>query len=479
MKLYNKLIKFVLIVLLHSNNFLYAQNIHIYNNNDTACLIPDLCMKEGNVTNVSGNLYGNAFSGYHTGLRVYGIGIIPFTKSDTAQSHYVHLISINDNNYIMRDSLCIDTTPPTAFVRVPIRFSDNDISCQSIDTILPVIELFFDSCHVIEDSIFATCVASTKRYKPYNFDNSKMLAFRVVDNYSTAFMVTIENSIYRQFYTESYGESSHYYGIFPILDSTLRHPRPCGDVYGLQSEYTALRQHTLSWSATTPHSLYQVAYGPTDADTDDYSVIETTDTFCTVTSPGLCERYAFRVRARCCNYAYDTNESWRPWSDTVHFLRPCNTVTLFSNDSSWGSVFGSGRYECDSSANIEAIPEPGFLFSVWSDGDSNSMRTLTLSGDTTLTAFFAAPAGIDETASEAGITLSPNPASGSVQILSASPILSAELLSLDGRQILHNSASNATSSHSLSLQLDSVPAGVYIVSVLTTLGHAHLKLVVR
>ena len=376
----------------------------------------------------------------------------------------------------MIDSICLDNISPTALLKVPIFSAPEgieDYTCPT-DTLVPTFELFFDSCYSMNGDTFAIAL-----YNRTNYCYMPKIGILSPDSLFIRNMWYSEHDSAWTYFRFTTPYPSYFYGFFPILDSTLRQPRPCGDVYGLRGEYTALRQHTLSWSATTPHSLYQVAYGPTDADTDDYSVIETTDTFCTVTSPGLCERYAFRVRARCCNYAYDTNESWRPWSDTVHFFRPCNTVTLFSNDSSWGSVFGSGRYECDSTADIEARPEQGFLFSVWSDGDSNSMRTLTLSGDTTLTAFFAATAGIDEAASEAGITLSPNPASGSVQILSASPILGADLLSLDGRQILHNSASNATGSHSLSLQLDSVPAGVYIVSVLTTLGHAHLKLVVR
>lgn len=376
----------------------------------------------------------------------------------------------------MIDSICLDKISPTALLKVPIFSAPDgveDYTCPT-DTLIPTFELFFDSCYSMNGDTFAIGL-----YSRTNLCRMPMIPILSPDiMFFSNLMYNVDDSVWIDcvLYSQC---TPYFYGFFPILDSTLRQPRPCGDVYGLRGEYTTLRQHTLSWSATTPHSLYQVAYGPTDADTDDYSVIETSDTFCTVTSPGLCERYAFRVRARCCNYAYDTNESWRPWSDTVHFFRPCNTVTLFSNDSSWGSVFGSGRYECDSTADIEARPEQGFLFSVWSDGDSNSIRTLTLSGDTTLTAFFAAPAGIDEAASEAGITLSPNPASGSVQILSTSPILGADLLSLDGRQILHNSASNATGSHTLSLQLDSIPAGVYIVSVLTTLGHAHLKLVVR
>ena len=55
-----------------------------------------------------------------------------------------------------------------------------------------------------------------------------------------------------------------------------------------------------------------------------------------------------------------------------------------------GSVKGAGTYEAGSSVNIEAIPNKGFKFSQWDDGNTSPSRVVKMDKDVTLSAFFTA-----------------------------------------------------------------------------------------
>ncbi len=74
------------------------------------------------------------------------------------------------------------------------------------------------------------------------------------------------------------------------------------------------------------------------------------------------------------------------------------TVNLTTNDDYMGSVYGSGSYPYGSTANIEAQPFDGFRFIEWSDGNTNSRRTLTVMEDISLQAHFgdAGTTGIND-----------------------------------------------------------------------------------
>lgn len=63
-------------------------------------------------------------------------------------------------------------------------------------------------------------------------------------------------------------------------------------------------------------------------------------------------------------------------------------VTLQLNDPEAGHCIGNGKYQKGSSANIEAIPNLGYIFKRWSDGSTEPTRTLVVEEDITLTAIF-------------------------------------------------------------------------------------------
>ena len=65
-----------------------------------------------------------------------------------------------------------------------------------------------------------------------------------------------------------------------------------------------------------------------------------------------------------------------------------HTITLTSANLDQGTVSGGGTYDEGAHATIRATPKTGFAFDKWSDGNTQSVRTLTVNADLSLTASF-------------------------------------------------------------------------------------------
>ena len=74
---------------------------------------------------------------------------------------------------------------------------------------------------------------------------------------------------------------------------------------------------------------------------------------------------------------------------TAQFSPGNCTLTLFSNNSAWGTVSGAGTYAYGTSVTCTAIPEEHYHFVSWDDGNTSNPRAYILTGDNTLTATFA------------------------------------------------------------------------------------------
>ena len=64
------------------------------------------------------------------------------------------------------------------------------------------------------------------------------------------------------------------------------------------------------------------------------------------------------------------------------------TLTLAANDVAKGNVFGAGTYKYGTEVAINAIPNTGYQFTQWSDNDTNASRTIIITSDLSLTAYF-------------------------------------------------------------------------------------------
>ena len=65
------------------------------------------------------------------------------------------------------------------------------------------------------------------------------------------------------------------------------------------------------------------------------------------------------------------------------------TLAIMVTPSEGGSVTGAGIYDAGTQVSVEAIPNEGYKFVGWDDGETFASRTVTMDNDMTLTATFA------------------------------------------------------------------------------------------
>ena len=71
-------------------------------------------------------------------------------------------------------------------------------------------------------------------------------------------------------------------------------------------------------------------------------------------------------------------------------------VTVNSIDETMGTVTGGGLFDEGTVTTIMATAKPGYLFVQWQDGNTQRIRTITVTGDATYTAYFDHSNGIDD-----------------------------------------------------------------------------------
>ena len=73
------------------------------------------------------------------------------------------------------------------------------------------------------------------------------------------------------------------------------------------------------------------------------------------------------------------------------------TVNVLSSDSTLGTVSGGGTYYENTQAELTAMLQPGATFSGWSNGATTNPMLITVTSDTTITAFFTAIGEVHDT----------------------------------------------------------------------------------
>ncbi len=72
----------------------------------------------------------------------------------------------------------------------------------------------------------------------------------------------------------------------------------------------------------------------------------------------------------------------------AYFVPNQYVLSVFSSNSAWGTVSGSGVYAYSTTATISATPEYGYHFTTWSDGVTDNPCSIIVTRDTMLTAQF-------------------------------------------------------------------------------------------
>lgn len=75
---------------------------------------------------------------------------------------------------------------------------------------------------------------------------------------------------------------------------------------------------------------------------------------------------------------------------TAIFTDAIFNITASANNTAFGTVTGSGSYARGSQVQLTAVPNEGYHFTQWNDGNTDNPRTITVNADATYTAQFAA-----------------------------------------------------------------------------------------
>ena len=93
--------------------------------------------------------------------------------------------------------------------------------------------------------------------------------------------------------------------------------------------------------------------------------------------------------------SYTSNQTLGFWFQN-YYERMVFDFDARSDDETKGTVNITQRPGCNIPAEFTAVPRPGCTFSHWSDGDTNSSRSIYIIKDSTLTAYFSGTSGINE-----------------------------------------------------------------------------------
>lgn len=145
------------------------------------------------------------------------------------------------------------------------------------------------------------------------------------------------------------------------------------------------------------------------------------------------------------------------------------SFSVVSEDTNKGTVIITTQpTQANPQASFAAVPKTGFTFARWSDGNTQNPRTITITQDTIITAYFADNQGI-AVAEGADIAIYPNPASETVTIeglTEKSDILIVNTLGSIVKRI-------ENVGRSTTIGVGDLPKGVYFVRM----GNAVCKLI--
>ena len=145
-------------------------------------------------------------------------------------------------------------------------------------------------------------------------------------------------------------------------------------------------------------------------------------------------------------------------TDPVH-------VRLAMSCPSCGRVEGMGTYPVGSTQTIRAIPNDDYHFSHWSDGDDSNPRTLVVTEDISLVAYFEkGDVGIADTEKDVPFTVHPNPSHGMVTVdLHLTETTTLRVVDAAGKEVAQRAVGAADSS--IDLDLRHLSAGVYYITL--------------
>ena len=139
----------------------------------------------------------------------------------------------------------------------------------------------------------------------------------------------------------------------------------------------------------------------------------------------------------------------------VFAVKPSYTLTVTCNPTQ-GYVIGNGSYLEGSQVIVEAVPYEGFVFGHWNDNVAENPRTVTMTENLTLVAFFKGT-GVDEN-SVTALKVYPNPAKETLRIEGLENNATVEIYNSLGAKV---KSLNVTSDQEVNI--GDLPVGIYML----------------
>jgi hypothetical protein len=138
-------------------------------------------------------------------------------------------------------------------------------------------------------------------------------------------------------------------------------------------------------------------------------------------------------------------------------------VSVFPHNPSMGEVSGSGYYDKNAIATIDATAYHGNRFVCWNDGNSDNPRTITVTQDIVFVASFERMTSIEDIETK-HIVIYPNPATDNIHITLPENVHQAlfTLYDMQGKILIKQEVSNQDM-----VSINSLASGVYIYHVRT------------
>ena len=133
------------------------------------------------------------------------------------------------------------------------------------------------------------------------------------------------------------------------------------------------------------------------------------------------------------------------------------SVIVESADSTMGSVSGGGQAVNGGSMTIRAIPNEGYRFLNWQDGNTENPRVVTVTSDITYTAYFESTTQGIFNVDENKIIVYPNPTSGIINV-AADDVLRIAVYNVNGQLV-------KTAFKESVIDISTLPSGVYTLRV--------------
>ena len=168
----------------------------------------------------------------------------------------------------------------------------------------------------------------------------------------------------------------------------------------------------------------------------------------------------------------DSYQSEWAWNFSNYVEPTVPSIDVQTADTTMGVATITTQPSCfDSTAIISATPNEGYRFLSWQDGNTENPRSVTLSTDTTFTAYFESTTQSIFNADKKKTTISPHPTSGIVTV-ETDDVFRIDVYNING-QLVRTVVKESV------IDISTFPSGVYTLRVKTALEAFVCKVIKR